>query len=432
MLEPFSDAKSSGTETDFILAMSGRADDTARRLYEDSDLSRQNRLGRKDDSDSQAPSYKSTTEVLNIIERGTASFRRFDQNQDGFLSWSEVDRAILDPTLTDNHLEFVLLLKTVDNKLKLIMRDTTIAADEGMSRADLNYFQEIMRKGQTNPDNSIAEQLVIDEALRCHKNVQTALKDMTPELYKNSESPLSNIRPEAIKQGMVGDCYFLSSVSATARFAPESILKMIEDNKNGTYTVTFPGAPNNPITVAAPTRAEQAFFTKGSPEGFWPLVLEKAYGEFVQKNTHRDFILDADSVSLGGLPEKVLKLLSGFEVESYITEITPEAEVESLLLEATRDKRPIVAGTDKGPIVDNNGLVGQHAYSVLDFDPSTKTVTLRNPYGRQESVKNDSGVELKGHTFQMPLADFCRCFSTLSIVQPFDPARRRPAKQQLG
>ncbi len=432
MLESDTYSPAYGLEHDFDFAAENCQGDSSSRLYEDSDLSKQSGFQRNDIGRSESSESQSTAEILSVIEQGAASFRRFDRNQDGFLSYLEIDQAILDPTLTDSHLEFVLLLKSVDNKLQLVARESHIDGSEGISRADLSLLKTVIRTGPTKEVNTTAEQLVIDESQRCHKNVQTALTNITAELYDNQQTPLSSIRPEAIKQGMVGDCYFLSSVGSTAQFNPESILKMIEDNHNGTYTVTFPGAADRPITVAAPTRAEQAFFTKGSPDGFWPLVLEKAYGELVQKTTNRDYVLDADSLSLGGLPEKVLKLLTGSEVESYQTEITPRSEIESLLVEATRESRPLVAGTDKGPIVEQNGLVGQHAYAILAFDPRTKTVTLRNPYGKLDSTRNESGIEVKGHTFQMPLEEFCRCFCTLTIVQPADPARRRPARQQLG
>lgn len=42
-----------------------------------------------------------------------------------------------------------------------------------------------------------------------------------------------------IQQGDYGDCYFMSSMGAIAREHPGFIEKMIHDNGDGTYTVTF-------------------------------------------------------------------------------------------------------------------------------------------------------------------------------------------------
>src|SRR4029453_6235089 len=60
----------------------------------------------------------------------------------------------------------------------------------------------------------------------------------------------------------------------------QSIKDMIHVNDDGTYTVTFPGAPDQPVTVAAPTDAELARYAGGSDCGTWAAVLEKAYGKY--------------------------------------------------------------------------------------------------------------------------------------------------------
>lgn len=68
---------------------------------------------------------------------------------------------------------------------------------------------------------------------------------------------MDSITPDAIDQRTVGDCWFLSSVGAMASTpeGKESIKNMIEDNGDGTYTVTF---PDDPVTVDEPTQAELA------------------------------------------------------------------------------------------------------------------------------------------------------------------------------
>ncbi len=46
-------------------------------------------------------------------------------------------------------------------------------------------------------------------------------------------------------------------LAAVAQMTPEIIKKMIVDNKDGTYTVTFPGNKDEPITISAPTETER-------------------------------------------------------------------------------------------------------------------------------------------------------------------------------
>jgi hypothetical protein len=95
-------------------------------------------------------------------------------------------------------------------------------------------------------------------------------------LYADLNQPSASIRLEAIKQGQVGDCLFLAALGSLIAVRPQSILKLINQNENGTFTVIFPGAADIPIVVAAPTSTELALYAKGSAFGMWAPLLEKA------------------------------------------------------------------------------------------------------------------------------------------------------------
>ena len=40
-----------------------------------------------------------------------------------------------------------------------------------------------------------------------------------------------------IKQGDAGDCYFLAALMTVAARSPETVLNMVHDNGDGTYTI---------------------------------------------------------------------------------------------------------------------------------------------------------------------------------------------------
>jgi len=50
----------------------------------------------------------------------------------------------------------------------------------------------------------------------------------------------SDIDPNDVRQGQLGDCYFLATLASIAQQDPERIRNMVEANSDGTYTVWFP------------------------------------------------------------------------------------------------------------------------------------------------------------------------------------------------
>jgi hypothetical protein len=93
----------------------------------------------------------------------------------------------------------------------------------------------------------------------------------------------AGIRPEIVRQGTLGSCYFHSVVAAFANARPDILEKMITRNEDGTYTVTFSdGAKEN----AYPEDIEFAR-TSGydRSDGLWVVVLFRAYAQRVLRAT---------------------------------------------------------------------------------------------------------------------------------------------------
>ncbi|MEM7801792.1 MAG: C2 family cysteine protease, partial [Chloroflexota bacterium] len=57
------------------------------------------------------------------------------------------------------------------------------------------------------------------------------------EEIKNRRVFLSGIHPNDVDQGLLGDCYFLSSIASIAMQNSNIIKEMINSNDDGTYTV---------------------------------------------------------------------------------------------------------------------------------------------------------------------------------------------------
>jgi hypothetical protein len=201
---------------------------------------------------------------------------------------------------------------------------------------------------------------------------------------------------------------------------------MIKDNKDGSFTVTFPGRPDNPITVDAPTQAQLARFAGTSRHGFWPAVIEKAYARLRQSDRGQNSVLPEALID-GGSPREAGYLLTGKPGMTLSLEHRSESRIEEIILDAIGRKDLLMAVTPKinnpfarsernHQIVD--GLVGNHAFSILDYDADKKLVMIRNPWGRQEP-EDASGRPLDGTddgVFKMPLGEFKRKFLYIDTV----------------
>jgi len=108
----------------------------------------------------------------------------------------------------------------------------------------------------------------------------------------------------SFKQGQIGDCWLLSGlkVIASSEEGAEIIKKSITNNKNGTYTVKFIGAPNKKYVITEKEINDNEQFSTGDKD---VKIIELATNKWRQATDNR-------SISAGGFDE-VKKLLTGEE-----------------------------------------------------------------------------------------------------------------------
>lgn len=216
-----------------------------------------------------------------------------------------------------------------------------------------------------------------------------------------------------IKQGYLGDCYFLSAIGAIAQQNPSGLKRLITENKDKdgntiSYTVTFKekdsgllgtglfssGHKDVPITVDAkhfpkdkdgnethaqlPGDADAA----GNKE-IWPLVLEQAYAQ-----KHGGY----EKIGKGGMPSNAMSELTGKDSEKKTPGKYPADQLEKDLAAG----KGVCFSTPKKTLFDKiggwfgkeaslpNGLVHDHAYTVTGVqtgEDGKKYVILNNPWG---------------------------------------------------
>lgn len=313
------------------------------------------------------------------------NFKKVDTDNDDYLTKSEIEKALERTDLTKDERTSLEFLRDNVDDLEEASNDEFGDENDGITKADLKEYG----------DSTVT---TVHSALQ---RTNEAQKTGSRDLYANKENPLASIKPDAIKQGMIGNCYFEAALASLAAVDPESIQRMIKDNGDGTYTVTFPGADDEPITVKAPTEVEMGLFNQGSPDGAWASVMEKAYGEYCNKHWWRrgpGNLLGGDTPAEGSGGGEVrighaMSLLTGRDRDTDWIMVTSQESLTDKLTEAFKGprKRPVIAGIRMKPIdgESEDGFPDSHMYSIIDFDPNGPdggTVTVRNPWGHNDAT----------------------------------------------
>ncbi len=332
-----------------------------------------------------------------------------DENKDGGLSLKELQNSLNRTDLSATDAAFVASLirgfSIIDSQAQ---RDGKITPADaaGLMAASLNPMKR--------------EQL--DEINKMFAATFMRMKDKSDKLFGEFKDPRDAIKSDAVGQGFVGDCWFMGSVAALADTRPELIEKMIKDNANGTYTVTFPGQPDKPYTVKAPTNLEMALYARGSQYGTWVSVLEKAAARAFEKEKFYNKSEIEVSILNGGTAEEAFALLTGL---TPIQLDMNAPNLHSVLSTATQWQLPVAAGsfielTDSD--ADENGVYGTHLYT-LKYDPVKREIIVRNPWGwtPKSEPHYPNGAPLDGvadGAFRLTLAQFRKSFRTVTTVIP--------------
>jgi hypothetical protein len=214
------------------------------------------------------------------------------------------------------------------------------------------------------------------------------------------------------KQGRIGDCYFVATMSALAQRAPDRIRDIIRENQDGSFTVSLYKKGEDGKLAKKEVRVDrdlverkdgEALYASSHDRGeLWPSILEKAYAELSG---------GYDPIGYGGFASDALEALTGRPaVQDACGDRTPAEELVrrlcavahkdptemlrsmekrtdnfettwSFLKDASAKGDPVIAATyPEGDIV-GDGLMPMHAYTVLGVEErgGNRFVKLRNP-----------------------------------------------------
>lgn|GEM_PF-564158 len=91
------------------------------------------------------------------------------------------------------------------------------------------------------------------------------------------------VKAESVRQGKLGSCYFHSVMAALAQSNPEMVRKMIEENSDKTFTVTFGDGRKETAYPEDIRYSRDSGYDMSS--GLWVAVLFRAYAQRVLRET---------------------------------------------------------------------------------------------------------------------------------------------------
>lgn len=278
------------------------------------------------------------------------------------------------------------------------------------------------------------------------------------EMYKTNELNIIKEPPEIKNdpdvlcedpcQGELGDCYFLSAISALAE-NPKRIRQLIPNSKfshSGVFEVIvyLHGEPTKiiiddyfPVIEDLEGNPKIAFVGfNQKTNNIWPLILEKAWAKC---NLNYENIIAGNSA-------EAFEFLFPAPIDTYYHEIHGDRLFDRI---KDADDKSYIICTDVTANENTNvdylikmGLITNHAYTIIDAaevhdskGKLTRLLKIRNPWGTNEwtgdwsdkspkwtpemlkLLRND---EEDDGTFWMSYEDFCKFYTTTHVAKVHD------------
>ena len=236
-----------------------------------------------------------------------------------------------------------------------------------------------------------------------------------------------------VSQGALGDCYFLTAISALSNYPYliKSLFRTDEFNDTGYYEIIlFIDGEWQVVMVDDnfPYDPEIEDFAYAKPQNYemWPMLLEKAWAK----------VNGGYAWINGGLVQEALVALTGFPSNIYKHIPNKQNELFETIQVGTAQKTIMSVGSRADESIEKTGLVLGHAYTLLEgksYENNNLDIDLikvRNPWGEGEwtgdwSDKSDKWTkELKKYfgvvdrndgVFWISVDDYVKLFETTTI-----------------
>jgi hypothetical protein len=322
-------------------------------------------------SDYQRDGYISRNDMLDILSTGTTNYT--SATSPVFTSLS----TLVSNGSTVGMPGYVqsLASKTLSSAHGLLLGEIKAMQEDDVGQAAYNYFV-------AHENKTLAEDIDMEVGRwflgQDHPNdsfVNSQGQTITPT-YQAVNLPLWNGSPvyQDVAQGFVGDCWLMASLAEVAARNPGDITSMFIDNGDHTYTVRlFNGSTPDYLTVD--NMLPGGGNTYAHPQGdLWVALAEKAYAQenaFGWIGSSHQGVESYGALS-GGYPQWALPAITGLSAPSY--DVNANSVMNAFLQGSF-----VVMCTGDSP--NSSQVVPDHCYALLNYNGTTSSFTLFNPWG---------------------------------------------------
>jgi len=353
-----------------------------------------------------------------FLSHALAGFDKWDTDHDGTLTAEEIELAVASSDVTGEDAAAVVALRRVARNKKNPVASYTKESIAALSSS--------LRISDTRDDEEETDEN--KRPANFDKYYEAALKKIKETPKELFVGGLPKI--EEFKQGRLGTCFCLASLSALAKQNPKAVVDLFKENPDGTLSVTF--GKDTTVRITKLTDGEVALASTTGQNGRWAGTYEKAVGQLRSiEKTNAPTPTPLAVASRGGSAGSMMSVLTGKEIQRFSCAPWQETskasgaeqekklnELRALLKAATAEKRLMTAGTSaktrKVPSLSRN-----HAYAVLGYDAKTDTVTLRDPHGQDFTPKGtpglDNGYPVHQGIYSAPLSDVVQFMAGFAV-----------------
>jgi hypothetical protein len=413
-----------------------------------------------------------------FVEAVARNWEAWDVNHDGTLSGAEIERAVLNPAVKGDD-------AAAAAALEMVARNPKKYTLPPLTKAYFEQYDAHASNTRVSGEDAATATVDLDKsapgstpkwdllfAASKHR-IQTA--DAAPTSKVSSSTSGSELLSH-MRQGPLGDCFFVAVVGSAINRNPADVGSLLKPMGGGKYDVAFAnGAP--PFVLPSLTDAERAISSSTGGQGDWLAMLEQAYGRY--RHMLHPSAADAptaaaasagatiegtDTICHGGNPAPVITALTGhapkwFPLPHDAAKRAAESnrllpELRTQLVQGVRDRKLMVATvgaaatptpgegktgdtrptdgedpTDKptsASLPSPPGISHGHCYAVVGYDPSSDIITIWNPHGETFTPKGEPGLSNGYPTshgiFKLPLTQAYQFYSSFYFETPNKPA----------
>jgi hypothetical protein len=389
------------------------------------------------------------TPFITVLMR---NWDKWDTNHDGELSAAEIDHAVLDPSVKGEDAAVAGTLKLLSRNKKNPLPPLTryffdqydLLAMPSFSKlsptAAETATSDTVSSQSPPPPTSTSKKLPVNWDLYFvagQKRMTRGGKIVWPDKLN-----LDNMR-----QGPLGDCYFISVIGSMVVHRPALIQQLIQPTDDGKFQVTFPGA--QPFILHSLTDSELAISSTTSTDGIWLAAMEQAFGQYRERVKGMTLEEGTDTIYEGGFCGPTMALLTGHQYEQFNLARTIEArqtrssqllpQIRKEMIAGMADHRLMTASVNPGPVLPSTlpttrpvltgtlptlppDISKKHAYTVVGYDAHKDTVEIWNPHGQSFTPRGEPGL-LNGYLtvhgrFTVPLKEAYLFFTSFTFEMP--------------